>query len=290
VTEYVGDRLAAWPSGKYSPIEVAQWLEDLAAAAQEALQSARVKATSPGAAEFRRMEEDVLLQAGLGLFFAKKLRCAVLWEIGQKTGDARASAMALARYKEARATWAAMAQRARGVYRADIGYGDVPMRRGHWMDRLATIDEDIAAMQTKVDGAGAAPGKLSPAAERAVQEATGRPSRPNLAVTHQPAESFAPGAPLEVELEVGKGAATEEMTARLRYRHVDQAERWQWLEMESSSRGYKGAIPGDYTHSVFPLEYYFELRRAGEAWLHPGFNATLSNQPYFAVWRRSQAK
>ena len=34
----------------------------------------------------------------------------------------------------------------------------------------------------------------------------------------------------------------------------------------------------------FALEYYFELRRdPDQAWLYPGFNATLSNQPYFLV-------
>lgn len=43
-------------------------------------------------------------------------------------------------------------------------------------------------------------------------------------------------------------------------------------------------IPGEYTNSPYPLEYYFELHNgAGQVWLYPGFDATLANQPYFVV-------
>jgi hypothetical protein len=287
VVEWSRDLLAAWPNPKYSPIEVAQWLEDMAAAAKAGVDEARVKADHTRSPEFRRIEEDVLIQIGLGRFFAKKLRSAVLWEIWQKTNDAGVGAQALTYYSQARKAWATMATHAKDVYRADIGYGSIPMRRGHWLDRLPAIDEDIAAMQAKVASPGAPAEKLSPEAERAVQYAIGKPQRPSVPLTHTPAETFTPGAPLDIVLDLGKGAAAEEITVRMRYRHVDQAERWQWLEMDRTERSYKGTIPGDYTHSAFPLEYFFELKRGNEAWMAPGFNATLSNQPYFVVWKRS---
>jgi hypothetical protein len=297
VVEYTHALLAGWPTAKYSPIEVAQWLEDLAKNAEDALESARVKVTRPEAAEFRRVEEDVLIQIGLGRFFAKKLRTGALYEIWQQTRDAGAGTQAMTYYKDARAAWAAMAERAKKVYRADIGYGDVPMRRGHWADRLAGIDGDITAMHWTLEHGDLAVAtheftdpSAAPRAEQAVQAATGRPVRPSAPLTHEPVESFVPGSPMDLVLTIskgaGKGVAADEMTARLRYRHVDQAERWQWVEMEASGRGYKGTIPGDYTHSAFGLEYYFEMQRGSEAWLVPGFNATLSNQPYFAVWKR----
>jgi hypothetical protein len=69
---------------------------------------------------------------------------------------------------------------------------------------------------------------------------------------------------------------------------VNQAERWVSVEMKNEGSKYLAAIPGDYTQSVYPLEYYFELSRGREsAWLHPAFNATLSNQPYYSISRRS---
>jgi hypothetical protein len=79
----------------------------------------------------------------------------------------------------------------------------------------------------------------------------------------------------------------EDVSARLHYRHVNQAERWQSMPMTRSAQGFMAAIPAGYTDSPFPLQYYFELSRSGAAWLYPGFNATLSNQPYYAVWKRA---
>jgi predicted HD phosphohydrolase len=73
----------------------------------------------------------------------------------------------------------------------------------------------------------------------------------------------------------------------LRYRHVNQAERWQREEMQANGTVFSAEIPADYTQSPFALEYCFELRaKDGSAWLAPGFNAALSSQPYYAVVRK----
>jgi hypothetical protein len=65
---------------------------------------------------------------------------------------------------------------------------------------------------------------------------------------------------------------------------VNQAERWQALDMDRDGQGFKAAIPAEYTRSPFALEYYFELRRdAATAWLHPGLTDNLGNQPYFVL-------
>ena len=77
-----------------------------------------------------------------------------------------------------------------------------------------------------------------------------------------------------------------EQVVKLYYRHVDQAERWTSTEMKKRDE-YTAAIPGDYTNSAFPLQYYFELEREDAAWLYPAFNATLSNQPYYAIAKRN---
>ena len=174
VVEYTQALLAGQSSAKYSPIEVAQWVEDCAAASLEALNEARRTVGSRTSPEFRRIEEDVLIQIGLGGFFAHKLRSAVLFEIYQNTGNTESGRLALAQYKEAREAWAAMAARATRVYRSDVSYGHIPKRRGHWSDRLPGIDVDLAAMQAKVESA--SPGSGQNAAE-AIRAATARPSR-----------------------------------------------------------------------------------------------------------------
>jgi hypothetical protein len=287
IIEHAADLLAGRSNPKYSPIEVAQWMEDFTATSSNALAEARRKAKAPASPGFRRMEEDVLIQIGLGRFFAAKMRSGVLYEIFQKTADAQAGVLALARYKEARQAWATMAARAATVYRHDITYGRPPMERGDWSDRLPAIDRDIEAMAETVEIVPAAT-VAQPHVARAIASATGRPVRRSVPCAHTPSESFQPGQPLSLALHLsGTSTETTPTAARLYYRHVNQAERWLSIEMEGSVGGYSAAIPADYTQSAYPLEYYFELQAGdGAAWLYPAFNSTLSNQPYYAIPKR----
>jgi hypothetical protein len=288
VVEHAKDLLADRPNAKYSPIEVAQWLENFAAASDQSLAAARTNATSRTSPEFRRVEEDVLIQNGLGRYFAAKLRSATLYEIYQQTGNPEAGRLALTQYKKAREAWAAMAERAGKVYRSDIGYGEVPGRRGHWLDRLPAIDIDVAALQANLQSP-PAPAGSAQSAERAIATATGRPDRLFTHCQHAAPSSFHPGEPLKLSLLV-QGTTTKNAPASvlLCYRHVDQAERWLSVAMEGDQGSYTAAIPGEYTNSVYPLQYYFEFRGVGtSAWFHPAFNQTLSNQPYYAVFKRS---
>jgi hypothetical protein len=155
------------------------------------------------------------------------------------------------------------------------------MRRGNWTDRIPDIDKDIAAMESKLQTPPASSGGN---AERAIQAATGRPNRPSIHCVHTPPMSFHPGGPLSLSL-----ATHETPTAvHLYYRHVNQAERWLSLEMQRDHNGYSVSIPADYTNSAFPLQYYFAFQRGSDAaWLYPAFDRTLSNQPYYAIAKRS---
>ncbi len=284
IAEHADDLLAGRANPKYSPIEVAQWLEDYTAASSQALASARLAATSHASPEFRRMEEDVIIQNGLGRFFAAKLRSGVLFEIYGRAGNASAGKLALAQYQQARDAWATTAERANRVYLADITYGDIPMRRGNWSARLAGIDKDLSLMRHQVESDAPARTTVGPTLdiERSMRAATGRPIRPSIPCLHTPPASFHPGQPLALSLSVSGHGVVD--TVRLYYRHVNQGERWVSMAMQPVHDGYGAAIPGDYTNSPYALQYYFVLQRGTDtAWFFPAFNATLSNQPYYAI-------
>jgi hypothetical protein len=276
IADHAADMLAGRANGKYSPVEVAAWVDRFAAVSDKALADARKAAG--GDVAFRRLDEDSRIVNGMGRFYAAKLRAASLYEIWLATHDPKAGALALEFYKKGRAAWTAMAERAKDVYVADVTYGRIPMRRGHWADRLAGIDKDIEAMQTTI----AAGGSRSGDADAAIAKVNAPAPRPSVPVRHAVPQSFRPGAALALSMSAGDG-----ISARLFYRHVNQAERWRDMPMSRSGPDFAAAIPGDYTASPFPLQYYFELSRAGTAWLYPAFNATLSNQPYYAVWKRA---
>jgi hypothetical protein len=283
--EHAADLLAGNPNPRYSPVEVAQWMEDLADSANAAMTEAREKAAAKArTAEFRRIEADVLIQVGLGRFFAAKLRSGVLLAIFDQSGDAQAGALAIDHYRLAREAWAEMASHAALVYQGDISYGSIAMRRGHWSDRLAGIDKDVDAMFAHVKSA-QRPEEATQNTRQAIEAATSRPVRPSLECAHMPPVDLMPGVALALLLRVPQSPEAHALTAViLHYRHVDQAERWKTMEMQRDASGIWTSIPAPYTQTAFALEYYFELRGAnGAAWMYPALNTTLSNQPYFVV-------
>ena len=269
ISDFADELLAGERSGKYSPIEVAQWLEDLAAAVHPV--------------KDRRMDIDIAIQAGLGRFFAAKFRAGVLYAIHERTGDRAALDAALQLYRNARAAWAGLADRAKGAYVADITVGELPWLHGHWLDRLPAIDADIALLEKRLPAA-----RLSGDAKvkAAIAEATGRPQRPSAAMRHRVPGRFERKQPLVLEL-----SGPVQASVRLYYRHVNQAERWQSAVMDRKGAAYVAAIPGAYTDSPYPLQYYFELKSAPDrAWLYPGFSRDLAGQPYYVVFGTAGAR
>ncbi len=270
INDFADELLAGGRGGKYSPVEVAQWIEDYASAAMKALP----RAAANDSAAFRRIAIDVSIQSGLGRFFGAKFRAGLLYRIHEKTGDRTALAKAVEAYRTARAAWVELANIGK-VYVSDITVGERPQLRGHWLDRLPAIDQDIAAMAKMLSQA--KPGEPPIHVALAIREAAGRPRRAPVACRHTAPARFTPGKPLAIEVSF----QTAPESVRLYYRHVNQAERYQSVEMHAEGNRHLAAIPAEYTDSAYPLAYYFEVG----ATLYPGFSADLTNQPYFTVRR-----
>jgi hypothetical protein len=289
VNDCAKEMLGGERSGRFSPVDVAQWLENMADSSTQQLAEARTKALDPKIPEFRRMEIDIAIQAGLGRFFAGKFRAGVLYAIFAQCGDRTVLEQALASYRRARTAWANLAERARGVYAADVSYGPEKNLRGHWLDRLPAIDQDIAAMEKQL-GTTAPAGDASATPdhrriEQAVHDALGHSTRPANRWHHAPASVFRPGAALPLELQVEKSeASAAPLSVRLLYRHVNQAENYDVGEMKQHHGRYYGEIPAAYTQSAYALQYFFEVHQGPkQAWLLPGFAPDLATQPYFLV-------
>jgi hypothetical protein len=278
MSDFALELLGAERSGKYSPIEVAQWIEDYSEQALKSLKRGAAIAGGKNTPEYRRMTIDIAIQAALGQFFGAKFRSGVLFAVYEKSNDRSALAASVEMYRKARSHWAQVIEASKGVYMSDITVGEEPQQRGNWADRLAAIDKDIAELARRLETAPA--GSPQPSVAAAIREASARPQRRVPAVQHKPAASFHPGQPFEVALSLGESASG----INLYYRHVDQAERYTIAPMQASGREYRATIPGTYTDSEYPLEYYFEIKESNAtASLYPGFSATLTNQPYFVV-------
>jgi hypothetical protein len=273
-------------SGKYSPIEVAQWIDDYAAAATRHLDQAALRTRNKEHAEYSRMAIDVGIQAGLGHFFAAKFRAAVLYRIFEQTNDRSALESSLDQYRKARAAWADLAKLAQGVYVSDITIGELPQLRGHWLDRLPAIDRDIAGLAAKLDASERS--EPSAPAALAIKEVLEHPHHSAFACHHQSPAHFVAGQPLTLDLSLARSPDRSEAAnlVSMYYRHVNQAERFNIAKMEPQEHRYRATIPGTYTDSAYPLQYYFEVRSTPDrAFLYPGLSENLMNQPYFVVRR-----
>ena len=272
---------------KYTPLDVAQWLEDWSVAASDNQAQVLARATDKNSPEVRRLVADVAIQAGIGKFFAYKFRSAVLWSLYQRTRDRDALTEAVKSYRTARDAWVAMAEQSKAIYRADITYGPTPDMRGHWFDRIAGIDADLGDMEKHVTQPIAGPAtSADPAVVRmAVRVVLSRPHKPPFTARHTPAMRFEPGKPLELALSL---AHSESRKVTLMYRQADQSQVWRMADTTWVNGAYRSAIPADYTDSQYPLLYYFEVHEASASGIYPGFNKDLSNQPYFLT-RSSRA-
>jgi hypothetical protein len=292
IDDFAEQLLKGEGSGKYTPAQVAATLQRLSEAASGELERASGAAGSTkDSPAFRRMAIDVAMQCGTGTFFAHKIRAAVLWAIYDRTGDRAAVAEALKQYRGARAAWAAMAYRASGVYAPDVTYGPSYFHRGHWRDRLAMIDQDIADMEKRSQDnrSTTAPSVGSDRLPAIIAAILTPPTRPHIAVEHAPPALFHRGQPVLIALKLPVDTG---VTPWLCFRRVNQSEAYRSQEMQPAGNvpgQFTIAIPASYSDSAYPLQYYFELRQApAKAWLYPGFNSDWSNQPYFVIRQQHQ--
>jgi hypothetical protein len=275
IDQHAKDLVTGTKNARYNSSEVIQWLEAMVSTSTKGLAAARAAAGSKHLTpEFRRAEEDILILNGLGTYYAKLFRAALYYSIYKQSSGGTS---AVASFRAARDSWAAMAKRAQTIYKTDVSYGSTPFRRGHWADRLPAIEADLALFEKSLGIKPGVPMFID------MQLVPPPPPRPTIAAKHTAPNSFHPGS--DVPLTISTPATVT--NAILWYRHVNHGERWLSAPMQQALTSHKAAIPAAYTDSPYPLQYYFELRTATSATLHPPFNPTFSNQPYYAVHKRS---
>nr|WP_294695341.1 hypothetical protein [uncultured Friedmanniella sp.] len=270
--EYADSLLDGVPTAKYSPLEVADWLDRLAEVALERLRAAR-QHTDP-TADFRRLAVDVEVQAHLGQFFAAKFRAAVAWRWHQRTADPPSLDSALDAYRSARSAWQRAAAAA-DLYQPDLPFGRMPYQRGHWADRLPAIEEDVAALADHAGGE-----SCLTHADRSAQF-PGPARRIEFEVGHLPPTAFQKGEPLRLSF---TAPAEPGLAVRLHYRHVDQSTSWLVTSTVAEGNRFSVDLPAEFTDSPYSIQYFVEVRSPAGTGLHPPLDPVhLSNQPYFVV-------
>ncbi|MBW6425803.1 hypothetical protein KX729_30905 [Rhizobium sp. XQZ8] len=275
--EYAGLLLADKPSHRYTPLDVADWLDEMA----DGCDSEVLKATgtkSFGSIDVQRMIVDIRICAGLARFFAERFRAACWAELFVATKVTPLMDRVIDHANRSLMAWQGIADVSRDVYMDDLTYGPQPWLRGSWHTRLPEMQAELGDLESLRGGGSYESVPASPQAEAAIAALEARSPVISSPSGVKGASGFKPGQPFDVTF---SGKAEGEPV--LHYRHINQAERWKSMPMQRQGQGFAAAIPAEYTQSKFHLQYFVSFRQDGRSHLSPGLQPNLSNEPYLTA-------
>jgi hypothetical protein len=275
ISGYVEDAIAGRLRGKWTPIQVAQRLRDLAG--QTLASVGRFHAATP---ELRATELDLRVLAALAQYHAAKTMAATDLAFFEKTGESGRLPRALAQMKDAAASWKHIVSLTDGIYHSNLVFGYAPQHgrkgghhhSGHWKDRLAEVREDVAHLEALVkQHSGDAnpprtfPGELPPADLPDIQ--------------HTPIATAKAGADLPVATRIVGIRPPREVL--LHFRPLNQTRDWREVPMRATEDGeFEATIPGTEISAQWDLQYYIEVLTDTGGRLWPSWE---NGTPYVVV-------
>lgn len=280
IDEYVRDYIDDDLRGKYTPFQVSQWLERLAAGTRDELDAAENAIRDPDA-EFRATALDLRMLADLADYHARKTRAAVELCFHQHTEQPGYLKDARAQMSLAKAAWESLAERGEGTYHDDLLFvrGAATADTGQWKDRLVEMESDLEELDRLLDELPTSTGDEEGSPVEIVEDQlTERPS-----FDSSIPDEWIAGESLELTVRVGELNRFDDLA--LRYRHADQTEgEFETVTMERTDRGYRATIPGEYIVPEWDLQVYFSaVDNAGNGLILPGLFAAEYPYPYHVI-------
>ena len=285
-SSFVEDALADRVQGKWTPIQVATRLTELAEATDTALRHARSKLKKKAASpEFVLTENDLRIAAQLARYHANKTLAATQVAFFHQTHETGRVKVALKTIRKAAAAWESIVALTEGVYSADLVFGYSEQRApsidgvirahtGHWKDRLPEIRRDVVAIEKLLKSAEGS--SRSDPVKLLAGEVTPK-QRPR--ITHQRVVKAVVGNDLEVVATVHSSGPIREVI--LHHRRMDQTVDWKQIRMKPFADGrFKAHIPSSELTTQFDHLYYIEARISGGGTIWPDWQ---QEAPYVVV-------
>ncbi|MDQ3623749.1 MAG: hypothetical protein M3463_14875, partial [Verrucomicrobiota bacterium] len=279
---YVEEAVEGQLRAKTTPIEVGRKLSSLAEKTEQRIDAAKAKVRDPRTAEFRSTERDLRVLAQLARYHAGKTLAATHLAFFELTGEAGRLVEALGHTRAAARAWRGIVQLTDNIYHDNLVFGiaaDSPRSRfghhhtGHWTDRLAEVERDVAHLEDFV--------RKHEGAEQKFRTFPGEtPPAPVPRIEHTPLQTAEPGADLLVAARVSSRAPLRQVA--LHYRPLDQTADWKQMPMQRDAEDrWKATVPGKEIQPRWDFTYYFEIQvQDGSGRLWPPWETTA---PYVVV-------
>lgn len=278
VSEYVEDALAGELRGKWTPFQIASHLRELAAETLAAISEAEATDSVPDRAEFRGTLLDLRIHALLAAYHAERLAAGAHFAFYKKTGEFGRLCDARTRLEEARRHWTEIIRLTDGVYHDDLVFGHTGQDlRGHWNDRSAVADQDLARLQGLIDN------HPQEASTRVCRRQLGERVLERPRVEYELPESIRSGEALPLRVSVHSREPAR--AARCYYRVANQSLPFEVMDLALSPQArYEGVISAETVSASWDLMVFFEVvDRQGEAFRYPDWR---DRAPYHVVVTR----
>jgi hypothetical protein len=278
---YIEALLAGSVPPSYTPLDIADWLDGLAAQAEAAVDGLD-RAPECSSRPVARYAADIEIMTALGRFFAAKFRSACYAELMLATRSVAAQRLALAHARVATTAWTRAANAGDRAYQRDITFGPGRHLRGNWAARLDEVAREANDIQVYQMRDTPNPTHSSADADRVIAVLRDRKPVARLSAVLSAPETFARGEPVTVAVEAIESADG----AQLHYRHVNQGERWKAMPMVQSGNRLEATVPADYTGTNDHLQVYVTARTPHGMGILPGFPDNLAGPPYALISQR----
>jgi hypothetical protein len=282
INEYVDDALDGGLDGRYTPVQVADWLRHFAADARSAIDAAGEEVDPETHPEYRATRLDTRMLAGLAEYHAEKTYAAVALERYRETSDPEELQTAVEAMTVAEDRWESVADLGESTYHGDLVFGMGPENgdTGQWRDRLPELRADLKALHRELADTDVGPDATETAEWRDARSGSA-PAQPSFELSVP--ESWTAGEDMPVTVETGELNRHGPVT--LHYRHTNQTEgAFQTLKMEQTDRGYRAVVPGEYITSNWDLLVYVStVTNDGDGVIVPGLYHATHAAPYRVV-------
>jgi hypothetical protein len=281
IDEYAAAEAAGQVTGKYTPLQVSEWLAGFAATVRSAVVTVVPEMVND--AEVRALHVDLHMLADLADYHVHKIHAALSLARFRHTGDRANLTAALASCRIAREFWWTLSTTGRSAYHDPLEFnaGQSRARYGQWQDYLPELDADITRLEEMLAASNEHTSTVTEPAERV----SGNPSWSVLSaqVVDLP-KQWRTGEDLPIHLSITTAHLAQYMTV-LHFRHTNQMEGpFQQLPMQAHKDGFTAVIPGSYLQPEWDLLVYVSLALSPQGvWIYPGLYHPTQPLPYFVV-------
>ena len=265
------------PAGKYTPLQYAKWLLDLANELQDAMERLEADGTGGKDAEYKAMTADFRLLIFFARYHAYKVRSALALAYYNDRHEPKRLADAVYWFDLCMREWKGLSDLGRKVYYHDLDFSSAGTvtRRGTWGDLMPELGADRAILEKLLQ-------------KEKLQE-TGRPSfcyepgRQAVMTGRFPAKAEK-GKAIRIEVGVSGITGTEKLPV-LHYRNTDQTEGlFHRIRMQWDTQRYYAEIPASYVTGRWDILVYVTLQGPEESCtVFPGVNHPDYPYPYHVI-------